>query len=651
MASHIQSSCFTTSYYSLPQEMILHILNFVGLETLIGSVRYIDKKHLGLVIDILKNYKLTQQDCDSYWFEFIKNQNTQFLHIHLKPQNKDIMIRSQSTNTNSLTWINYLRDIISISIEKDNSILFGNILTKYFTYKNIRQYFTSNSPKWYLSNITLSFIDIVSNAIIHNSLRIIRLILEYPDINFRFNKDDIEEKTFAIQLFSKFIEQSILYNRVGILKYFTLKFNYTNDDYNDLLVLCANNLLIDTAIQQNKPHVLDYIISKLTNPNTSPNPSDSSISDITYNILDTTINKFINALSDTEPKPNIIIYFATKFSHKLDIIHYIKILSISQIDSVKKIISLYLETHNVFPYCPIFTTDALLDHDKLMFVILHIKSSLFYNSLKLSLKYKNRVDTVLFLQDILYTHCIKYNLTKDMFVKYIYLDCIKISIETNHNEIETKQLYSTLIKNLPSIYDIDNIKSIMSMISVKSSAIECYKYFHNLFLEKSVLSRKIYIELLKDNLYLSIQNASYSSSLYPNVLAFILLKLKENGEINSCQDDKYIPLAINFIKNKNSYIIEIMCNNGFIVSGNNDYLQLAMKTRCFTLIKLLITSGADISSHDYAVLHYALKQKTTKLALFIKEKMTADNKLQEYLDWETNPEYKISFDKTVLNAS
>ena len=136
------------------------------------------------------------------------------------------------------------------------------------------------------------------------------------------------------------------------------------------------------------------------------------------------------------------------------------------------------------------------------------------------------------------------------------------------------------------------------------------------------------------------------SSLYPNVLTFILLKLKENGEINSCQDDKYIPLAIHFIMNKYFHIIEIMCDNGFIVSGNNDYLQIAIKTRSFNLIKVLITFGADISSHDYAVLHYALKQKTTKLLIFIKEKLTVDNKLQEYIDWETNPEYKIRFDKT-----
>lgn len=629
----------TTTYHNLPVEITLHILKFLDLETLVDTVRYIDKKHRFLVIDILRNYKLKQEDCDSYWFEFIKKQNTLFLHKYLKPQNQDTMIRSSNTNINSLPWINYLEEVLTISIEKNNYLLYVSILSKYFNCRNIRQYITNNSLKWYLSPVTTSFIDAINFAITHNAISIIELILDYPVINFRFNKDDLEEKTFLSSLVYSWVRTAILHNKVDVLKYFTLRYIFTNQHYNDLFVLCANNLLIDTAIQENKPHVLDYIITKLTNP------SNSVTSDITYNIPDTIITKFIDTLSITEPKHNIIIYFATKFSHKLDIIHYINILSVCQIDIVKKIIPLYLESHSVFPDCPLFTTDALLDHDKLMSVILHIKSSLFYNSLKLSLKYKKSVDTVIFLRDILYTNCIKYNITEELFVKYIVLDCIKISIETHYNEIETKQLYSALIKNLPSIYDIDNIKSIMSMISVKYSAMECYKYFHNLFIQKSVLSRKIYIELLKDNLYLSFQNGKYSS-LYFNVLTFILLKLKENGEINSCQDDKYIPLAIHFIMNKYFYMIEIMCNNGFIVSGHNDYLQIAIKTRSFNLIKVLITFGADISSHDYAVLHYALKQNTPKLALFIKEKLTSDNKLQEYLDWETNPNYKIMFDKT-----
>jgi len=628
----------TTSYNTLPVEMKLHILQFLDLETLVDTIRYIDKTHYCLVIDILKKYTLKQTDCDSYWFEFIKNRNTHFLHKFLKPQNKDIMIRSHTTNTNSLSWINYLRSIISNSVVKNNSMMYGYILTKYFTYKNIRQYVTSNSPKWYLSSLTTSFIESILISIEHNSLLIIRVILEYPYINFRFNKDDLEEQTFSTNMFYNLAKTAILHNRVDILKYFILGHKYTNEHYNDLLVLCSNNTLIDTAIHENKPHVLDYILSQLTNSNVS-NSSNSS-NTIIYHVLDTTITKFINTLSITEPKHNILTYFATKFSHKLTINDY-KLLICSQvelnninIDIVKKLMTLYLETHDVFPECPLFTTDELLIHNNLMTVISHIKMSLIYTCLNHSILYNNKFDTVLFLQDILYTNCIKYNITKELFVKYIFLDSIKISLETNHNEIETKTLYTTLIKDLPSIYDIDNIKSIMNMISVKYSAIECYTYFHNLFIQKTVLSRKIYIELLKDNLYLAIQNTSYCAILNHPVLAFILLKLKEIGEINTCQDEKYIPLVKNFIKNKNGDIIEIMCNNGFTITGHNEYLQLAIKTRCISLIKLLITCGADISSHNYAVLHYALKQKNTKLALFIKEKMTADNKLQDYLDWE-----------------
>ena len=633
----------STTYNNLPVEIKIHILQFLDLETLVDTIRYIDKTHRCLVIDILKKYTLKQSDCDSYWFEFIKNQNTQFLHKFLKPQNKDIMILSQSTNTNSLSWINYLRSIISNSIVKNNSMLYGYILTKYFTYKNIRQYVTSNSPKWYLSSLTTSFIDSILIAIEHNSMSIIRVILEYPDIHFRFNKNDIEEQLFSTKMFYNIAKTAILHNRVDIFKYFTLRYPYTNDQYNDLLLLCAKNTLIDTAIHENKPHVLDYIISKLTN-------SDAS-NTIVYHVLDTHITKFCEELSNVELKKNIIIYFAIKFSHKLTInVYKILIYSIieidreySSIDIVKKLMTLYLETHDVFPECPLFTTDELLIHNNLMTVISHIKMSLIYTCLNHSILYNNKFDTVLFLQDILYTNCIKYNITQDLFVKYIVLDYIKISLEKNHNEIETKTLYTTLIKDLPSIYDLDNIIIIMNMISVKYSAIECYKYFHNLFIQKSVLSRKIYIELLKDNLYLAIQNTSYSASFNHQVLAFILLKLKEIGESNLCQDEKYIPLFINFIKTKNDSIIELMCNNGFTVSGHNEYLQLAIKTRCNSIMKLLINCGTDISSHNYAILHYALKQKTTKLALFIKEKITADNKLQEYLDWEVNQDYKTKF--------
>ena len=130
----------TTSYNTLPVEIKLYILQFLDLETLVDTIRYVDKTHRLLVIDILKKYTLTQSDCNSYWFEFIKNQNTHFLHKFLKPQNKDIMIRSQTTNTNSLSWINYLRSIISISVVKNNSMMYGYILTKNFTYKNIRKY-------------------------------------------------------------------------------------------------------------------------------------------------------------------------------------------------------------------------------------------------------------------------------------------------------------------------------------------------------------------------------------------------------------------------------------------------------------------------------------------------------------------------------
>ena len=313
---------------------------------------------------------------------------------------------------------------------------------------------------------------------------------------------------------------------------------------------------------------------------------------------------------------------------------------IKNIDIVKKLMTLYLHSTVIFHELPLFTPDEI--HNNLMNVISHIKQSLTYECFTRSLVGNFKLELVLFLQDILYRICIKYTITKEIVVKYIFIDYLKFSIQTEHNEINTKNLYSTLIKDLPSIYDIDNIKSIMNIISVKYNSIECYKYFHNLFIQKSVLTKPLYIELLKHNLYLAIQN-THIIWHYNLILPFILLKLKEIGVQNACQDDKYIPLFIDFIKSKNNAIILIMCNNGFTISGNNEYIQVALKTKCISLIKQLINCGLTIASNEYSVIHYALKQKSPNLAIFIREKLVADNKLQEYLDWQTNLDNKTKF--------
>ena len=636
------------TYDNLPLEINRHILEFLDLETLVDVVRYIDKKHRNLVIDILKKYTLTQQDCNSYWFEFIKNKNTGFLHRYLKPQCKTTMIRSIDTNQNTLSWINYIGYSQLLSNKKNNTNLFAILITKYYTYKNIKRYVmnaNTNTNKWFLSSLTQSYFNNIMCAIEHNSLNIIRFILEYKEINFNFNKDDPEEVNFELKLYERYSENAVLYNRLDIFKYFTLKYNYTNEKYNDLLVMCAKNKLIEAALHENKPNVLDYIISKLSNSN--PCTCIEHQNNHIYDILDTHLTKVFEELSNLgSHNHNIITYFVSKFGHKISINHYKTLICIqinnninnNNIDIVKQLIKLYLESRDIFPECPVFTPDELLIHVNLMNVISHIKMSVIYECFTQSIK-TNTYDIMVYLKDILFANFIKYNITKEMFVKYLLLDCIKISIETKHNEIETKKLYSTLIKDLQSIYDIDSIINIMNIISLKYDMIEVYKYFHNLFIQKSVLTKKIYIKLLKRNLYLSIQNTNHDAS-FNKVLEFILIKLYELGEINSCQDDEYIPLFINFIKSKNDKIISVMCNNGFPVSHNNVYLQLAIKTRYIYLIEILITYGANIASNDYSILHFAIKKKTTKLLLFIKQKLISDNKLQLYLEWETNLEYK-----------
>jgi len=211
-----------SSYDNLPLELNLYILKFLDLEKLVDNVIYIDKKHRQLVIDILKHYTLTKNDCNNYWFEFIKHKNTQFLHKYLKPQDGNIMIRSSITHQNTIRWNTYLHSILICSIIKNNYYLYGCILFHNQTgCINIRQ---RNGPnnKWYLSAVTQNLIMHIIKAIEYNSLDIIRLIFSNKHIKFVFNKDDIEEKTFAHELFLNFANSAIKYNKVDVLKYFTL---------------------------------------------------------------------------------------------------------------------------------------------------------------------------------------------------------------------------------------------------------------------------------------------------------------------------------------------------------------------------------------------------------------------------------------------
>ena len=674
-----------TAYHNLPVEINLHILKFLELETLVDTVRYIDKKHRLLVIDILKNYTLTKNDCDSYWFEFIQFRNTRFLHSFLKPQHTKTMIRSAVTHTNSLPWDEYLKITINHATIKNNYILFGNLILRYTNYRNIRKSIsndTIDTTKWYLSLIRFHTLSIVL-AIEHNSLSIISFILEADIIKFNFNKDDIEEKIFEYKMYHNFANVATSFNKVDSLTYFTLNFKYTNAHYNELLIACVTNQIIDTAIQENKPNVMAYIISILTNSKTdthtdthtdtypfrypfcnpNSNPINSNTTDINgnpYQITDLCISNFITQIilhsKENYKIINIITYFITKFSNKITIEHYKQIMSHLKninINKFKPLFTLYLESYDIFPGCVLFTPDELLNDANLMNVISHIKSSFIYECFINSIKINN-YEIMTYLKEILLTTCIKYNITKEMFVKYLVLDCIKksiICIADKSNDITHThpEIYTILIKDLPSIYDIDNIISIMNILSLEIYNVAIYEYFYNLFLQKSVLTKQIVINLLKNNLYLSIQNTKYDIPKN-NVLTFIILKLNTIGETNLFTDARYIPLFINFITNKYIYIIDIMCSNGFDVIHNNEYLYLITNYKCIktiTIIKLLIKFGAPIASYDYKFLHFILKQKHTKkikeLILFIKYKLSGDNKLQLYLDWETNLDYKTKF--------
>ena len=118
------------------------------------------------------------------------------------------------------------------------------------------------------------------------------------------------------------------------------------------------------------------------------------------------------------------------------------------------------------------------------------------------------------------------------------------------------------------------------------------------------------------------------------------------GETNICKDNIYEVLFINCIKNKYIRTIKYLFENGFDISQHNYYSHYTIKTKCYDVIKFFAENCVDFKSHEDNLLHYILKQKTIKfktLALQIKQKLSDTNKLQEYLDWETNLDYKTKF--------
>ena len=638
------------SYNDLPHEIKLHIFSFLDLETLVDSMQYIDKFHRTIVSDILKNYTLTNQDCNSFWFEHIKNQKTLFLHAHLKPQLHSLRIKSidpLNQEITTITWFQYLSKILKFSIEK-NSYLYIIILVKNFINKAC-----INNSNWYLSKYNGLLINHIKYAIRYNSLNIINFLLQNKNISL--TNETIVEQQVKFNMFYSFAIEAILYNKVNILIILSDLYNYTNEQYNMLLVECASNKTIDKAIFEKKDNVIDFILQTICSKDTN----DSIITEHT-------ITQFINnALQDkiyNVNNVNNILYFINKLHNQISINNYKiiltriicsqNIINFSQtIINFKYIFALYSHKYDIFPNCTKFTKEDLISEENtntntntntnITTLISNIKSSLLYECFITSIK-NDHTEILLFLKDILIKNCILYNLTQDQFVKYLILDCIEQTKFDKSNKerlyegyITHDIIYNLLFQNLTSIYNLENIISIMNIISSKSVK-ENYHYFLTLFLNKQVLTKKIYINLLKHNLYLSILHESCNT-----LTEYILLKLKQIGENYLLNDDKYTPIFLNFIKNKRFKNIEFMLTNGYII--NEDALLIAVKIKSINIIKLLITNGANIDAHNYSVLHFALKLPKITLAAFIKIKLIAENKDQLYINWETNLDLKTKF--------
>jgi ankyrin repeat protein len=184
----------------------------------------------------------------------------------------------------------------------------------------------------------------------------------------------------------------------------------------------------------------------------------------------------------------------------------------------------------------------------------------------------------------------------------------------------------------------------MNIVSINDYYIATYEYFLTKFIKKTIFTRILYINLLKNNLLISLKNNNSNT-----ISGFILTKLQEARETINFTSNDYKDIFIDLITKKNIKSIELFLTNGFSINTvetellSATALTGAIKIKSMAMIRLLITHGANIASNNYNVLHYALKHKSQTLAHFIKDQLVKDNKSQLYLDWEQNAVLKAKY--------
>jgi hypothetical protein len=609
-------------YNNLPEEIHLHILKFANLETLIDVIRYVNKQHQKYVIDILKQYTLQKSDYNNVWFEYIQSHRTFFLHKHINILWDDTPIRLINKQTKLFNWNLFIERSIHYSILHNDIEFYSLLINTYFLNIEIKTFMDKRNiiKSWYFTLLYI-FTNNISLAISFNSLNIIKFILTDKYINFislidiikNYNNEDLnnEEYNTKENIFLEFAQNTVQNNKIHILNYFKLFYNYTNKDYNNLLINCSTSKILNDDIKNNEPNIIDYISLNITE------------------LFTQTLTSFIENVSIYD---NTMLHFITSYQSKLSLQHYQYVLdyyirqpNFNYPNNTNNnqtyfliILRLYINHYNILEnqHSSFEPGNYFINYKYITKNLENIKECIKYypkedihimftHSFLYKLFIKtietNNTEVMETIKNIFLNEYIKYGFTKEDFsniIVYFINIYIKDVQRHKHNIIKYKdvtEFLDKLISGIPNIYTESNIQSF-----ILSTSIYCYnsnilKYFNTLCVNKVLLLKSNYIILLNNSLSLLFSDNTYSNS---STYEYLLLLLKTIDKPFNFNTNTYKKLLYRFITNIfcendediNLQKIKIMFEYGLILCKSKDkyiFNILKKNEKCYKIKEVI----------------------------------------------------------------
>ena len=624
-----------TKYNNLPEEIQLHILKFANLETLIDVIRYVNKQHQKYVIDILKQYTLQKSDYNNVWFEYIQSHRTFFLHKHINILWDDIPLQLINKKDKLFNWNLFIERSIHYSILHNDIEFYSLLINTYFLNIEIKTFMDKRNiiKSWYFTLLYI-FTNNISLAISFNSLNIIKFILTDTYINFislidiikNYNNEDLnnedlnnEEYNTKENIFLEFAQNTVQNNKIHILNYFKLFYNYTNKDYNNLLINCSTSKILNDDIKNNEPNIIDYISLNITE------------------LFTQTLTSFIENVSIYD---NTMLHFITSYQSKLSLQHYQYVLDYyirqpnfnypnntntntnTNTNNNKTyfltILRLYINHYNILEnqHSSFEPGNYFINYKHITKNLENIKECIKYypkedihimftHSFLYKLFIKtietNNTEVMETIKNIFLNEYIKYGFTKEDFsniIVYFINIYIKDVQRHKHNIIKYKdvtEFLDKLISGIPNIYTESNIQSF-----ILSTSIYCYnsnilKYFNTLCVNKVLLLKSNYIILLNNSLSLLFSDNTYSNS---STYEYLLLLLKTIDKPFNFNTNTYKKLLYRFITNIfcendediNLQKIKIMFEYGLILCKSKDkyiFNILKKNEKCYKIKEVI----------------------------------------------------------------